>query len=91
MTTTPETFDAQTSELLQRHGFDRETFEDLRGRLRRGEVGDRANRIQGRVEPPEAGDVERLPPPGTEEREVLAEIQPAGHLVNVITKLSQHA
>src|SRR5690606_13388699 len=53
-------------------GFDLETFEALRERLRRGEAGASANRIRGRVEPPREGDVARLPPLGSAERERLA-------------------
>ncbi len=66
--------DAQTEGLLHRHGFDRDTFELLRHRLETGEsrLGD--NRIRGRVEPPAEGDVVSLPPPGSAERERLAEL-----------------
>lgn len=60
--------DAGTARLLQRYGFDLETFGALRERSRRREVGARANRIEGRVEPPREGDVRPLPPLGSEER-----------------------
>ena len=57
--------------LLERFGFDRETFESLRARLARGEATDAHNRIKGRVEPPKAGDVVQLPPPGSAARKEL--------------------
>ncbi|MCZ7682504.1 MAG: hypothetical protein M5U28_28400 [Sandaracinaceae bacterium] len=56
--------DEDTGRLLQRYGFDLETFASLRERLRRGEAGPAQNRIAGRVEPPEPGDVQPLPPLG---------------------------
>lgn len=65
--------DADTERLLQRHGFERDTFERLRRRLQSGEGGSEENRIQGRVEPPRPGDVVSLPRPGSPERERLAE------------------
>ncbi len=60
--------DEDTGRLLQRYGFDLETFASLRERLRRGEAGPSQNRIAGRVEPPEPGDVQPLPPLGSEAR-----------------------
>lgn len=65
--------DAETGRLLQRHGFDRNVFEQLRERLRSGEAGDATNRIRGRVEVPRQGDIVSLPPSGSPERAQLAE------------------
>ena len=64
--------DQDTRDLLDRFGFDEETFERLRGRLRAGELGDAANRIRGRVEPPAREDVTPLPELGSQAREELA-------------------
>jgi len=64
--------DAETDALLQRFGFDRETFETLRTRLVAGEAGAEDNRVSGEVTPPEEGDVRTLPAPGTDAREALA-------------------
>ncbi len=63
--------DADTLRLLQRYGFDAETFVSLQRRLSAGEAGPEVNRIDGRIEPPAAGDVRPLPPLGSEERERL--------------------
>lgn len=60
--------DEATGSLLQRYGFDLETFASLCERVRRGEAGPDHNRIAGRVEPPEAGDVTALPALGTDAR-----------------------
>lgn len=60
--------DDETAALLQRYGFDRETFEELRERLRRGEAGAAHNRVAGSVEPPREGDVLSLPALGSAER-----------------------
>ena len=60
--------DAETTALLQRFGFDAAAFGELRGRLRRGEAGEEANHIRGRVEPPRQDDVRALPPMGSAER-----------------------
>lgn len=60
--------DEETSALLQRYGFDATGFGELCDRLRRGEAGDDANRIRGRVEPPRPDDVRALPPLGSAER-----------------------
>lgn len=60
--------DAATASLLQRYGFDADTFASLRERLRRGEAGPEANRIAGTIEPPREGDVPSLPPLGSEAR-----------------------
>ena len=67
-----EGIDAETAALLQRYGFDAETFGGLRERLRRGEAGAAGNRLRTRVTAPSASDVVALPPPGSSERERLA-------------------
>ncbi|HJL49526.1 MAG TPA: hypothetical protein RMG45_26950, partial [Polyangiaceae bacterium LLY-WYZ-15_(1-7)] len=64
--------DEATHELLQSYGFDEETFETLRARLKAGEAGAEQNRIRGEVTPPEAEDVTTLPAVGSAEREALA-------------------
>ena len=54
--------------LLEQHHFDAARFERLAGRLRNGPVDHAAaNRVQGRVEPPAAGDVSDLPEAGSAE------------------------
>jgi UTP--glucose-1-phosphate uridylyltransferase len=68
----PLPIDDQTQGLLERYGFDRATFDGLRGRLRRGEAGPEHNRIRGEVEPPKSGDVSPLPPLGSDARNMLA-------------------
>jgi UTP--glucose-1-phosphate uridylyltransferase len=62
------TLDETTSEILQSYGFDLDTFVGLRERLRRGLAGAEANRIEGRVTPPRAGDVETFPAMGSSAR-----------------------
>jgi len=62
-----------TVELLERYGFDRATFDTLRGRLARGEAGDETNRLRGTVEAPRPEEVRHLPPPGSRERQALAD------------------
>lgn len=59
--------DAETAALLERNGFERETF--LRLRERAGRKVD--NAVRGRVEPPEPEDVRVLPAAGTAERDAL--------------------
>lgn len=61
----------ETEALLQRYGFSRPTFEQLRERLARGEASDESNRIRGKVEAPAAGEVIPLPPLGSDERAQL--------------------
>lgn len=72
-TVTPDDLDVDetTRSLLRRYGFDAETFAMLRGRLRRGEAGAEANRVEGTIRPPEPDDVSRLPPVGSDDRERL--------------------
>jgi len=65
--------DAETAQLLQRYGFEDIPFESLRNRLLEGEVGADQNRIQGRVEPPDEGDLRALPPLGSDFRRALTE------------------
>ncbi|WP_419840169.1 UTP--glucose-1-phosphate uridylyltransferase [Candidatus Poriferisodalis sp.] len=69
--------DRAAADTLGSYGFDAERFDDLRGRLARPQRADsdggEANWVLGTVEPPAADDLTRLPPPGTAERERLAE------------------
>lgn len=65
--------DAKTAQLLQRYGFEDIPFESLNERLVRGELGAAQNRIKGKVEPPNEGDLHALPPLGGEVRRALAE------------------
>ena len=69
--------DRAAADTLASYGFDAERFDDLRGRLARPQRADsdggEANWVLGTVEPPAADDLTRLPPPGTAERERLAE------------------
>jgi UTP--glucose-1-phosphate uridylyltransferase len=64
---------AQTVALLERYGFDKRTFDQLRAKLSRGEASDAQNRIRGRVEAPAQGDVVPLPELGSDARRVRAE------------------
>lgn len=63
--------DDPTRSTLERYGFDRATFEELRERLRSGRAGTEQNRIRGQVEPPAPGDVFPLPPLGSDAREMV--------------------
>jgi len=65
--------DAETANLLQRYGFEDIPFESLKERLVLGELGASQNRITGKVEPPNQGDLHALPPLGGEVRRALAE------------------
>ena len=65
--------DAQTAQLLQRYGFEDIPFDSLRERLAKGELGATQNRITGKVEPPDEGDLRALPPLGGDVRRALAE------------------
>ncbi|MGB8221511.1 MAG: UTP--glucose-1-phosphate uridylyltransferase [Polyangiales bacterium] len=69
---TSSNIDAQTAELLQRFGFEDIPFESLRERLARGELGASQNRIRGKVQPPDEGDLRALPPLGGEVRSALS-------------------
>jgi UTP--glucose-1-phosphate uridylyltransferase len=66
-------FDGETGATLERFGFDRETFESLRGRLRARGRGNEQNIIAGQVTAPADGDVAGLPARGTPERAALEE------------------
>ena len=70
---TSREIDAGTSQLLQRYGFEDIPFELLNERMLQGQLGAAQNRITGRVEPPEAGDIQALPPLGSDLRKQLAE------------------
>jgi UTP--glucose-1-phosphate uridylyltransferase len=58
--------DAGTRAVLERFGFDPETFETLRGRIASGELSAASNVVRGVVEPPREDDVARLPEPGSD-------------------------
>ncbi len=60
--------------LLEKHHFDRETFEGLRRRFRTGKWTVDDNRITGDVELPNEGDVRRLPEPDSDESRRLREL-----------------
>src|SRR5687767_14906168 len=66
-------FDAETAATLERFGFDRDTFEQLRGRLREKGRGPEQNIITGQVTVPAEGDVSPLPALGTAARAALEE------------------
>jgi UTP--glucose-1-phosphate uridylyltransferase len=66
-------FDAETSATLERFGFDRETFEGLRGRLRTQGRSPEQNILRAKVTVPEEGDVAALPGRGTPARAALEE------------------
>jgi UTP--glucose-1-phosphate uridylyltransferase len=70
---TSREIDAGTAQLLQRYGFEDIPFELLNERMLKGQLGAAQNRITGRVEPPEAGDIQALPPLGSDLRKQLAE------------------
>jgi UTP--glucose-1-phosphate uridylyltransferase len=63
--------DPETSAILDRFGFDRDTFERLRDRLRTEGRQPEHNIIAGHVAPPAPGDVVELPIPGTPSRASL--------------------
>jgi len=65
---------AETEELLQRYGFSRPTFEQLRERLARGEASDESNRIHGAVEAPTPDEVIPLPALGSAARAELSRL-----------------
>src|SRR5580765_6711245 len=64
-------FDPETRALLDRFGFDGETFERLRERLRQEGRRPEHNALAGPVTPPEPGDLAELPIAGTPARAVL--------------------
>ncbi|MBV8562566.1 MAG: UTP--glucose-1-phosphate uridylyltransferase [Actinobacteria bacterium] len=48
-------------EILERYGFDRERFEELRGRVERGELSKESNLVRGVLEPLADGEMAELP------------------------------
>ena len=56
--------DPEGRDVLERHGFDAEEFERLRGGLIDGTLTTRGNAVRGVVEPPLASDLTELPDPG---------------------------
>ena len=63
-----EELDEGTRALLERYGFERATFEQLRARLAGGLADEEHNRVTSPLAPPEAGDVIELPPLGSSDR-----------------------
>lgn len=57
--------DRETRAVLERFGFDPETFETLRARVASGELSPASNVPPGRVEPPEDDDITALPGTGS--------------------------
>jgi len=53
--------DPETQQTLERHGFEAETFVELRGRYIRGELGHESNQIDGGIEAPRPDDLDVLP------------------------------
>lgn len=66
--------DSDIQRTLDAYGFDRELFEQLRAKMRNGELSIDNNRIRGTVTPPTPEEVLHLPAPGTAERHALAEL-----------------
>ena len=56
--------DRETAAVLERFGFDEALFESLRARVTAGELSSESNLIRGSIEPPDEGDLTRLPAPG---------------------------
>jgi UTP--glucose-1-phosphate uridylyltransferase len=54
----------QTKALLDRYGFDRQTFEQLREAIRRGTLSLASNAVTGHVAPPRKEDIVSVPLPG---------------------------
>ena len=61
----PEQLDSGTRAVLERYGFDPETFERLRAAVAAGQLSPASNVAAGTVEPPADGDVVPLPTPGS--------------------------
>jgi UTP--glucose-1-phosphate uridylyltransferase len=59
--------DPGTRALLDRYGFDPAAFEALRARVASGELSADSNVVRGAVQPPEEGDLGRLPEPGSDQ------------------------
>jgi UTP--glucose-1-phosphate uridylyltransferase len=56
--------DAATAEVLERFGFEPDTFQSLRRRVAAGELSPDSNVVRGTVEPPFVEDLTPLPPAG---------------------------
>ena len=80
--------DAGTRTVLERFGFDPETFETLREKVASGELSAAANVARGSVEPPREEDVARLPAPGSgdwsDARAAGVEVLRAGGVAQVV-------
>jgi UTP--glucose-1-phosphate uridylyltransferase len=68
---TLDDLDTETRRVLDRFGFDAETFEVLRARVSAGELTPASNVAHGVVEPPAEGDVTPLPEPGSDDRAAM--------------------
>jgi UTP--glucose-1-phosphate uridylyltransferase len=80
--------DAGTRTVLERFGFDPETFETLRAKVASGELSAASNAARGSVEPPREDDVVPLPEPGSDEwsnaRSAGIELLRAGGVAQVV-------
>jgi len=80
--------DAGTRAVLERFGFDAQTFEALRARIVSRDLSPESNVVAGRVEPPADDDVRQLPEQGSaawdEARAVGAEALAAGRVAQVV-------
>ena len=83
-----EVLDAETRAVLERYGFDDATFERLRAAVASGELTAAGNVARGTVEPPQDGDVTRLPEPGSagwaDARAAGTEALAAGRIAQVV-------
>ena len=80
--------DRGTRELLDRFGFDAETFETLRARVASGELSPSTNVARGVVQPPADEDVTALPEPGSDAwddtRAAGLDALRSGHIAQVV-------
>jgi UTP--glucose-1-phosphate uridylyltransferase len=80
--------DAASRSLLERFGFEPDTFEALRARVASGELSPASNVARGTVEPPRHEDLTPLPAPGSAEwtrvREVGLDALRAGRVAQVV-------
>jgi UTP--glucose-1-phosphate uridylyltransferase len=80
--------DAPTRSLLERFGFESDTFEALRAQVASGELSSASNVARGTVEPPRQEDLTPLPAPGsavwTRVREVGLDALGAGRVAQVV-------
>jgi UTP--glucose-1-phosphate uridylyltransferase len=80
--------DPETRAVLDRYGFDEETFESLRSAVASGALTPAGNVAVGTVEPPASGDVTPLPEPGSagwqEARAAGKDALAAGRIAQVV-------